>query len=338
MRYFMSTSLMICLLLATTSASAQNKVGTTAAAFLGLSTDAKSSAMGNAQVAFAEGTNALYWNPAGLASMTGSGFTISNADWLLDSNFRTVAVAMNSPVGNVGLLISSFNYGEIEVTTINNPEGTGERFEPTDLAVGLSYAKGLTDRFSVGGTVKFVRQKIWNETATGAAVDLGVVYSTSFRNMRIGMSMANFGTDMKLAGTDLREAIDIDPDSEGNNPNLAASLEVDEWPMPLSYRVGIAIDPISSGQSKITVALDALHPNDNSESANAGVQYAYRDLFFLRGGYRHAFTEINNDGGWTVGLGLQYRINDGIGASFDYAFMDYNDLGTQQMWSLTVLF
>ncbi len=338
MRHFKSIFLAICLLFAATEVRAQNKVGTTAAAFLGLSTDAKSSAMGNAQVAFAEGTNALYWNPAGLASMSESGVTLSSVNWIQDSQFTTVALALNSPIGNVGLLVSSFSYGEIEVTTIENPEGTGERFEPTDLSVGLSYAKSLTERFSVGGTAKFVRQKIWNEAATGAALDLGVVYVTSFRNLRIGMSMANFGTDLQLAGTDLRQAIDIDEKSEGNNPNLAARLEVDKWPMPLTYRVGIAIDPIDNGQSKVTIALDALHPNDNSESANVGVQYSFRDMFFLRGGYRAAFAEIADDGGWTAGLGLQYRLRDGIGASFDYAIMDYNDLGTQQMWSLSVLF
>ncbi|NND73070.1 MAG: PorV/PorQ family protein [Rhodothermales bacterium] len=319
-------------------AEAQNKVGTTAAAFLGIGTDARGLAMGSAQVALAEGPGALYWNPSGVARSRNSAVQLSSADWFLDTKYQNVALSLNTPGGTLGLNIMALQYGEFEVTTIQNPDGTGEVFEPSDLSVGLSFAKALTDRFAAGATVKAVRQKIWNETATGAAIDLGVQFRSDFQNLRIGMSMLNFGTDMRLAGNDLRESIDIDPDQNGNNPNLAANLEVDSWPMPLTFRVGVAIDAFTNETQRLTVGVDALHPNDNSESANFGVEYAFKSLLYLRGGYRQAFAEISGDGGLTGGFGVGYSVNNRIRASFDYVFMDYGDLGTPQMWTATITF
>lgn len=322
----------------TLPANGQNKVGTTAAAFLGIGTDARGLAMGSAHVAVAEGPSALYWNPAGAAGSPANAVQVSSADWFIDTSFQNAAATLNIGGGTLGLNIMALQYGEFEVTTISNPEGTGEIFEPSDLSVGLSFARALTDRFSAGATVKSVRQKIWNESANGVALDLGVQFRSDFQNLRIGMSMLNFGSDMKLAGNDLRQAIDIEPDQNGNNPNLAANLEVDSWPMPLTFRVGVAVDALASDSQRLTLVVDALHPNDNSESANIGVEYAFRKLLYLRGGYRQAFSEITGDGGLAGGFGIGYDLTSRVRASFDYVFMDYGDLGTPQMWSATVTF
>ena len=107
--------------------------------------------------------------------------------------------------------MTQLDYGEEPVTTVDNPEGTGELYAARDLAVGVSYARALTDRFTIGGTAKLIRQQIYNESANGAAFDLGLRYSTGFRGITIGMAMTNFGSDMTLAGRDLRRRIDIDP-------------------------------------------------------------------------------------------------------------------------------
>jgi hypothetical protein len=169
-------------------------------------------------------------------------------------------------------------------------------------------------------------------------MDLGVLYDAGFHNLHIGMSMSNFGSDMTLSGKDLRRAIDIDPNIEGNNPRLGAALEVSEWPLPLTFRVGIAIDPWATETQRFTLTLDAVHPNDNSESVSFGGEYAFRNFFFIRGGYRQAFSDVMDDGGMTGGFGIAYRLSTDVSAHFDYVFQDYGDLGTPQMWTLGVTF
>jgi len=341
-RLVLSVLLVGLALAASPQAFAQEKVGTTAAPFLGIGMGARAGAMGGAYVANAQGPSALYWNPAGITQMNRTAIELSYASWFVDSNVQQAAfVLAMGRMGNVGLSVSALNYGEMEVTTIASPDGTGELFRPLDVAVGLSYARALTDRFSFGGTVKLIRQKIWNESASGAAIDLGVFFRTDFNNLRIGASMTNFGTDMKMAGKDLRQAIDVDPNNEGNNPRLPANLEVDPWAIPLAFRIGVAADIVQGSNHRVTTSFDALHPNDNSESANFGMEYAFQDLVFLRGGYRQAFAEISDDGGWTLGAGLQYELGAaGPIINFDYVYQQYQAgrLDAPQMFTFGIAF
>jgi len=332
-----------CLLLAvgfvlTTNLQAQDKVATTASPFLSITSGARASAMGGAYVAIANDGSSMFWNPAGIAQLQSSAVTFSNMNWFLDSQIQDASVVINgNEIGNFALSVRSLNYGEIEVTTVDIPEGTGEVFTPTDLAVALSYSRFITDQFSIGANTKFVQQKIWNESATGFAVDLGVFYRSGFKNLRIGMSILNFGTDMKLAGDDLRQAIDIDESINGNNERLEGYLGVDSWPMPLLFRVGVAIDALDIENHKIELAIDAKHPNDNSESVDLGIEYGFNDLVFFRGGYRSLFASQIEDQGFTAGFGLKYDFN-GLGANFGVSYMAHEYLEDPILWTLQIDF
>jgi opacity protein-like surface antigen len=322
---------------------AQNKVGTTSAVFLNIGADARAAAMGGAQVAIADRVSALTWNPAGIAQFESHGVAFTNANWFVDSSIQNLGVVINADrMGRIGFSVMALNYGEMEVTRIDIPGdgATGEFFSPIDLAVGLSYAQSLTDRFSVGGTAKFVRQQIWNSSANGFAFDAGVFYRTDFRNLRIGMAITNFGTDMRMAGKDLRVPHDIDPNASGNNDRLPAHLSTDAWPMPLMFRVGLAVDAASFAGQRLTLAVDAQQPNDQSESLNMGAEYAFREMLFIRGGYRQAFSTITEDGGFALGFGLNYQFNRQISGRFDYVWQQYQEgrIGNPQMWSFELTF
>lgn len=325
-------------LLVVQPALAQDKVGTTAAPFLGLGVGARGTAMGGAQVAQAQGPSALYWNPSAITAMTTNGAEFSNSEWFVDSRLQHAALVFNAGgLGHFGVSITALDYGDEPVTTVENPDGTGELWDALDLAVGVSYARPLTDRFAVGGTLKFVRQQIWNESAAGGALDLGVTYDTGFQGIRIGMAMTNFGTDMKLAGPDLRQPIDVSPGQSGNNDRIGANLEVDGWAMPLIFRVGVSAVPFQSAEQRVTVTADGTAPADAAQSANFGAEYAWREILFVRGGWRQAFGPAD-DGGWTAGFGLQYALNRRLAGYFDYVFQNYEPFGTPQMFTLGVTF
>ncbi len=316
----------------------QTKVGSTAAPFLNVAVGPRAIAMGSAFVATANDVTSLYYNPAGASRMESGGAYFSHSRWFADITYNWAAGLVNlGDMGVVGLSLTYLDYGDLEVTTLNEPDGTGEFFNPYDLCFALSYAYNLTDRFSVGGNVKYINQKIYNTTASAVAMDLGVLFISDIYGLRIGASISNFGTDMKLDGKDLYVQHDINSQIYGNNDQVLAKLNTESYPLPLTFRIGLAMDLINSESHRITVGADALHPNDNAESVNVGAEYCFMNLISLRGGYKSLFLD-NTEEGLTLGFGLQYMFNNGFGLAVDYAYQDFGILDYTQHFSVGIKF
>jgi hypothetical protein len=324
---------------------AQSKVGTTAAQFLGIGVGPRAVAMGGAYVASSEDVTSLFWNPGACAQATNSEFVFSNSDWLVGTKFRWFGFMLNvDGMNSIGLSLTQLDYGEDDVTTVEAPDGNGQRWSANDLAIGVSYSRRLTERFSIGGTVKYVGQRLWNETASGFTVDLGLLFVTDFHNMRLGMSMCNFGGDMTLDGKDLYQRVDIDPANSGSNKTLVAKLKTDPWPMPLLFRVGVAIDCIKNDDVTATVAVDALRPNDNNTSINIGGEVSWMGMLFLRAGYASVVTDgggsaqSTSQQGASFGAGFRYTLS-GMGAlEVDYAMNEFGLFGNLNTIAVSIRF
>ncbi|GAB1350457.1 type IX secretion system outer membrane channel protein PorV [Ignavibacteriales bacterium] len=316
----------------------QTKVGSTAAPFLSIGIGPRAVGMGGAFTATANDITALYWNPAGVARMGGSGAYFSHTKWFADINFNYAAAMLSlGDWGTVGGSVTVLDYGETEITTVKEPDGTGAKYGAKDLAMGLHYAMNLTDRFSIGGTVKYVQQSIWNTSASTVAFDLGVLFLSEIYGLRIGATISNFGGDMTMDGKDLYVLYDIDPGIFGNNDQILAKLKTDPYPLPLTFKVGAAMDVINSSDLRLTLGVDALHPSDNSESINVGGEVVYKNLIALRGGYKSLFLD-NAEEGLTLGVGLNYDIAPNLGLSVDYAYQEFGLLKNTQFFSLGIRF
>ncbi len=315
------------------------KTGTTVAQFLKIGVDARGAAMGGAFAAMEGDLSAMHWNPAGLGHHRGVGVMFVHSEWLADLNFNYAAVAFNlGEVGILGLNLVSLSAPDEPVRTVERPEGTGELFNSNDLALGVTFARQLTDRFSIGGTVKFIRQNIWHMSAGAVALDIGALFTTPFKNVRLGASIVNFGSDMRLNGRDIQFSNDPDPFNQGNVEFVNALYETDKFPLPLAFRVGIATELYKSENVRVSVGLDALHPNDNTESLNGGAELAFNETLFLRGGYGTLFRKDTEEG-LSMGAGLQYRIwGTSTKLRIDYAYADFGLLDNAQRFSLGVEF
>ena len=318
---------LLAVLLFHAGASGQSKVGTTAGQFLGISVGPRAAAMGSAYVASNEDVTSLYWNPGAVAQAGKSQLIFSNTDWLVGTKFRWLGFLLSLDEDNaVGVSLTQLDYGEEDVTTVAAPNGTGERWSAQDLAIAFTYSRRLTDRFSMGASVKYIDQRVWNESATAFAFDLGLLFVTGFNDMRLGVSMTNFGGDLKLDGRDLLQRVDIDPANSGSNKALVGSIKTDPWPIPLSFRVGVAMDVYKDDMLRLTLATDALMPNDNDGSVNVGGEFGWSDMVFLRGGYKSVFAESAEDG-LSLGAGLKYTAA-GIGAlEVHYAWTQFGAFG-----------
>ena len=320
------------------TASGQSKIGTTAGQFLGIPVGAKATAMGDAFVASSSDVTTIYWNPGAFAQATNSQISFSNTEWLVGTKFRWFGVMLNIDGANAfGLSVTNLDYGEDDVTTVQSPDGTGERWAAQDIAIALSYSRRLTDRFSMGGSVKYVGQTIWNETASTVAFDLGLLFVTGLHGMRLGMSFSNFGGDLTLDGRDLLQRVDIDPANSGSNKTLVGKLKTDPWPLPLMFRVGVAMDLIKDNNMSLTVAADAVRPNDNAEFVNVGGELGWNELAFVRAGYRSLFKK-DSETGASFGGGLRYQLEGIAGVELNYAYSQFGLFGNLNTLALSVSF
>lgn len=320
----------------------QTKVGSTSAPFLNIGVGPRAVAVGGAFIATADDPTALYWNPAGIAKNRNSGAMFSHSSWFADININWAGAYVNlDNMGTVGLSLTYLDYGKMEVTNNREQDGTGEMFSASDMQAGLTYAYNLTDRFSIGGTVKYIRSTIWNTSASAVAVDLGTLFTSDIYGLRIGATITNFGTDMKLDGKDLLVLYDINSNvndnSHGNNDQILATLNTDQFALPLTFKVGVAMDLFNNSLHKFSVGADAVHPSDNAESINVGAEYVFQNLISFRGGYNSLGLK-NSQAGVSFGVGLQYEFDPGYGVFVDYAYQDYNVLKNTQHFSIGVRF
>ena len=323
----------------TTVFGGMKKSGTTAAQFLKIQVGARAIGMGGSYVALANDVSSIYWNPAGLTKVGPHGaISFAYSDWLADTKLNFAAAVINAgKAGAFGLSFTSLSMTDMKVRDEIYPEGTGEYFSAGDIAMGISFAYQITDRFSIGCTGKYIRQQIWHMTASTIAIDLGLLFRTDFDWLVLGMSISNFGPKLQYKGKDTFINYDFDPNEWGDSENIFADLKTDEWDLPLLFRFGVAMDLLNTEMNQLMATIEARHPNDNTESVSMGIEYGFQRRFFLRSGYQALFEE-ESEKGLTFGGGVVYYLSSTTPLCFDYAYADWGRLTNVHRFSLEINF
>ncbi len=322
--------LLIFTLLSSAHSGEFSRVGTAGAQFLKIGMGSRYVAMGEASVACVNDAYAMYWNPAALTEISSSNLSLTNVDWVLDVQVNNASFGKAiDEYSAFGISLTALSMGDMEVTTVEEPEGTGETFTSSSYSLALGYARKLTDRFSVGIGGKYVWERISEERASGLALDFGTLFYTGFRSLRIGMSISNLGSEMKLEGPELDAYYNPQPGNP-NYDNVKAKLQVDPYDLPLTFRFGMAYDLIDSPESKLTVSVEAKHPNDNTQQASLGGEYIWKEMLALRGGYKLNYEEE----GVTLGGGLKLQTGKDTRLDISYAWADFSRLSSVHRFSL----
>ena len=326
------------------------RVGTVSANFLEIGVGAAPIAMGDAYVAVANDFSSIYWNPAGMAFMESNEAMFMYQPWVGGINTMFTGIGLSLPrIGTLGFSVFGLSYGNIDVTSLDYQDGTGEQYTAYDYSFNLAYARRLANWFSFGASAKYISSKIWHSSASAFAVDLGVIVQTGFFSatdhtedgLKIGMSISNYGTRMQFDGMDLLIPVDPAPHEAGNYQNSQGKYRMQDWELPLLFRVGIAVDPVVLEHHRITIALDATHPNNMNEYVNIGAQYKFDAPgfgdFFLRGGYKALFLQ-DSQFGPTFGGGIKFWAGPSRSVKIDYAFRTLGVLGNIHCTSLALEF
>jgi Type IX secretion system protein PorV len=318
-------------------AHAQSKTGTTIGQVLLIEPSARAAGMGNAGVALYDEVASAFYNPGALGQLSGYGVHFTHSLWLADITYDYAAAFLQAgSFGNLFFSLAALNSGEISVRTVEQPLGTGERYTVSNLALGLGYGRALSDRFSVGVQLTYLQETVWHSSLSTFAVNVGTVYRLAENGLRIGASISNFGLQAGYSGRDLRIQYDLNPDKYGDNGALPGEVHTTEYSLPVLFRVGMSLPVKFNNRHEILLAVNAFHPNDNTESVSVGAEWSFLKAFSLRGGYQNIFLQ-DSEVGLTLGAGLQYDFQ-GFGFRFDYGWADHGRLENTQKFGLELTF
>jgi len=340
MKKFLLFSFILFALLQTEGFNQITKTGTTAAKFLSIGIGPRANAMGGAFTSIVDDASALYWNPAGAASLDQyeAMFTHTNLFKDLDISLNYAAIVVPTDGwGNFGVSVTALDYGTMDVTTEYYPEGTGEKFSASSYAFALSYARNITEDFTAGITIKYIRELIFNSSADGIAFDVGTIFNTPFYGIKFSSIITNYGPKLQMSGEDLLIRYDSDPSRNGNNETVDGYIKTDKFELPLKLQIGLSKDFQFLEDQRLTIAVDATHANDNAEYINVGGELAlFNNLLYFRGGYKALFLKDSQEG-LTLGVGINYGL-DVITVAFDYAFQEYGFLGNTHSFGVRLRF
>ncbi len=317
------------------------KVGTTAANFLQLRVGPRAMALGGAFIGIADDASALYWNAAGITQMQGLKLFYQNTHLYADLKHQSFGLtyALNNQ-NYLGVLVNHLDFGSMEQTTLEEPEGTNQTFDAASMAISLTFARQLTNRVSFGVSAKYIQERIWLEIARGYAFDIATLYAIPEAGLRIGMSLSNLGPEMGIGEAPHLKFYKQKPDDYPGSPQPEAQLSTKTFPLPLAFSLGVSYNLIGqnalqeSEEHRLTPCISITDAYDSPFRVNLGLEYSWHQTFALRGGYYLGYDTEN----YALGFGLNIFKYAKVNMQLDYAWMNYGQLGSINSFGLQFQF
>jgi len=293
------------------------RAGTAAVQFLKIGVGARAVGMGESFVAVANDVSALYWNPAGIVEFQNNQLFISHINWLVDIQHDFIGYVHHLDATNsLGISVTALYTDDMQETTEYQPFGTGNYFSFGDVGIGVTYGRKMTDRFSFGITLKYFQETLAEFKMQGVMIDLGTFYWTWFGTSRFAVCVSNFGNQVKPGGSFTnQDGVKIDGFQSFSPPTI--------------FKVGFATELYQTDIHRVTTAIQLNHPNDHAENVNLGLEYGWREYFFLRGGYKLNVDEET----FSMGVGCKVPLKI-IDVAVDFAYSDFGRLGNVTRFSI----
>jgi hypothetical protein len=296
----------------------QVKLAQTGFNFLNISSDARAGALGEAVNSLSGYSGALSHNPATMTEMPNLvNATFSMNNWIADIKYTAISAIItpaDGKYGAIGLSFQNVNYGEVLGTMVwNNDKGyiNTEIMKPSALAVGIGYAKQISEQFGVGGNVRFAYQNLGksvtpdlsntlvtkNNHAQAVSYDFGTIFKTGIKSIAFGMSVRNFSQEVKY--------------------------EEESFQLPLLFTIGISANlldfvRVPGPDQSLNLMVDVTHPRAHPEQIKLGLEYQFMKAIALRGGYSSG----DSESGLTFGFGLS---SAGLGLKVADFSLDYSN-------------
>ncbi len=268
---------------------------------------ARSAGVHSMNTSFASGVEAMRINVAGIGRITGRELQVGNARLYEGADLQMNSFGYAQRRGERGAFaftLTSLNFGDIPVTTTDQPEGTGASFSPNFFNLGIGYSYTYENKISVGILLRAISESLPNLSAFGAAIDAGVQYvSGANDNFKLGISLRNVGTPMRFNGEGITLQGSV-PDSDNPDYPIEFAVKPARYELPSMLNIGMSYDFYvinneATDDSKGTVAYVRALANFTSnafsrDQIGAGLEFNYNNMIALRGAYRYELGSLNS--------------------------------------------
>ncbi len=320
------TVMVLCIALIMPAHAVMKKLAQTGLQFLKIDMSPRAAAMGGSYMMVGADATALFYNPAGIVYSGNSlDFFASQTQWVADISYTASALTKNmGNLGTFGVSVVYANYGDdIEWTEIDATSDAGfknltDAVDVGAYAVGVGYGRQLTNKFSIGGQIKWAAQKLGSSlqetgeyeenSVSGLAYDFGTIFYPGYKSLRIGMAIRNYSAQFEY--------------------------EEESFQLPLTFTIGVAMDLLDfmgEHENALLLSVDAVHPRDYTERLNIGAEFLLMDMFAVRAGYRYNYDEE----ALTLGAGLNYTLS-GLNVKIDYAYCPLSNFDTVNRFSIGI--
>ena len=300
---------------------------------------AGSSGWNGLNTANVHGLESMNQNIAGLAFTNKTEILFSHSLWMQGSDISINAFGIAQSVGSnggvIGFDVMNVNFGDVPITTTSLPEGGIGTFSPTYINVGLSYAKTFSNSIYGGFTARGIAESISDVTATGLALDAGVQYVTGPDNqkdkIKFGIALRNIGTPMKFSG----DGLSIHSQASEGDYTMNVEQRSEKFELPSLLNIGASYDlnvgSAGSAKSKLTIAANFTSNSFSKDQIGAGLEYSFKSLFQIRGGYNYqtGITSVTSRSTVLTGLsaGFSFAVplkENGPQLGIDYSYRTTN--------------
>jgi len=285
------------LLLSATSLWSQTSSGLVA---LQIGSSGRATAMAEAATAVTVDASAPFWNPAGAAGMSKRQAMVTHNEWIQGINHEALSLIQPAGWGAWGAhaMLTGVDGIEQRNTATEEPLST---FSAHTVAVGLTLARKISERMAAGVNLRYVHEKIYIESGSGYAADLGLLYSSPVKGLDLGLSVQNLGS--------------------------TTALDQEKLDLPETIRVGAGyLLPLGPGPVRALLAVDYINVLDKDSYMNAGVEIWPMSMLAMRAGY--ASNHSNRD--LSMGFGMAFK-----DLVLDYAFVPFKQgLGNTHQFSI----
>lgn len=312
----------------------EDRVGSSGASELLINPYARSSAWGDAGVSCINGLEAAFINVAGLAFSEKTELVFSRTNWLQSTGIKMNSMGFSQRVGDVsviGLTFTGMNFGDIQITTEDNPEGGIGSFTPRYYNIGFSYAREFSNSIYGGLTVRAISEQISNAKASGVAFDAGIRYVTGEKdNIKFGITLRNVGPPMSFNG----DGFSVTSVIQSTGMSTTTEQRSSKFELPSLVALGFSYDFLFNETNKLTAAIGYTSNSFTKDNYRLGLEYTYetkkanfvaRAGFVYENGLFSAESRTTALTGPTAGLSIDLKAGEkGTNIGFDYGFRATN--------------
>jgi len=324
----------------TTFAGNPDRQGEAGAPELMMNPWARSAGLHSMTTAFVSGVEAMRINIAGLSRINKTELVAGYANYLDGTGISMNALGLSQKMGEngaFGISIMSLDFGDIPVTTTTQPDGTGTTFSPSWFNIGFGYSHTFENKVSVGILFRGVFESTSDISASGIGIDAGVQYVTGPKdNFKFGIAIRNVGTRLKFGGEALSQQVVRSTNDNPDGTNITVRVRVEDFELPSLLNMGISYDLYPSDDYRFRVLANFTANSFSRDQIGGGVEFAMKEMFFIRGGYNLEFGQTLDDAGneiqesiydgLSMGVGIEAPFKKGKPTKFgiDYAYRSSN--------------